>query len=89
MANTYVPSHPDFAVDFRPGAYTSSLRSLKVCFRYIWSISEPKKIQAFKAGQVLAHVKGITKQPKTYATVQYGLAPDDNLDLNSDLRFST
>jgi len=66
----HTPTHPgEFAVEFSPGDYASSLKSLN----------------AFTAGEVMAYVKGTTKAAKSYSTVQHGSGIDDNIELNSDL----
>ncbi|KAF9564273.1 hypothetical protein CPC08DRAFT_705451 [Agrocybe pediades] len=67
---SYVPSHPgSFVVEFAPGDFQSSLKSLK----------------AFKAGQNIAAIEGTTKGPKAYTSVQCGPGEEDHIELNSDL----
>lgn len=69
---SYVPSHPGlFQVDFKPGDYCSALIACK----------------GFESGEVITHLTGLTKSPRSYATVQCGHGPDDHLSLNSDLRY--
>ncbi|EAU90155.1 hypothetical protein CC1G_05693 [Coprinopsis cinerea okayama7 len=65
----YVPSHKEFIVEFVPGEYRSSLRTR----------------QAFKKGEVMAPLRGLTRGPKRYTSVQCGKGPDDHIELNSDL----
>jgi len=67
-----VPSHPGlFQVDFKPGDHCSALIACK----------------GFEVGQVIAHLTGLTKGPRSYATMQCGHGPDDHVDLNSDLLY--
>ncbi|KAF9477761.1 hypothetical protein BDN70DRAFT_91691 [Pholiota conissans] len=67
---SYVPTHREFLVEFAPGEYSSSLKSLK----------------AFKAGQIMAVLKGLTtKAKKAYTSVQCGRGPYDHIELNNDL----
>ncbi|KAF5316544.1 hypothetical protein D9619_006144 [Psilocybe cf. subviscida] len=65
----YKPSHAEFVVEFVPGQYMSSLKSRK----------------AFKAGEVMAVLTGLTRGSKAYTTVQCGRNPRDHIELNSDL----
>ncbi|KAH9479641.1 Histone-lysine N-methyltransferase ash1 [Psilocybe cubensis] len=70
--NTYVPTHPgSFLVEFVPGEYRSSLKSLK----------------SFQAGETLALLTGISKGVKAYSSVQCGNGPNDHIELNSDLLY--
>ncbi|KDR67984.1 hypothetical protein GALMADRAFT_257533 [Galerina marginata CBS 339.88] len=66
---SYVPTHSELIVEFAPGEYRSSLKSLK----------------AFKEGEVLAILKGTIKSRKAYTSVQCGSGPGDHIELNSDL----
>ncbi|KAF8269862.1 hypothetical protein EI94DRAFT_1724466 [Lactarius quietus] len=69
---SYIPSHPSlFQVDFKPGNYCSGLIACK----------------GFEAGEVMTYLTGLTKSPRTYATMQCGPGPDDHLSLNSDLLY--
>ncbi|EUC59539.1 galactose-proton symport protein, putative [Rhizoctonia solani AG-3 Rhs1AP] len=62
-----------FEVDIQPGSFNSSLRSLV----------------AFKEGQLMAHLIGMTKVPtKTWTSVQCGLGQSDHLELNSTLVYA-
>ncbi|KAG9035579.1 hypothetical protein FS842_003677 [Serendipita sp. 407] len=73
-ANTDVrpPSHPGvFRVERRPGAFNSELLSSK----------------AFKEGEVIARLEGLTKGPKAYSSVQCGTGEEDHVELNSDLLY--
>ncbi|KAL0953502.1 hypothetical protein HGRIS_004728 [Hohenbuehelia grisea] len=65
----YVPSHENFAVEFLPGEFSSYLKTNK----------------AFKAGEVLAYLEGLTKGPRAYTSVQCGPGVNDHVELNSDL----
>ncbi|PPQ79677.1 hypothetical protein CVT25_003251 [Psilocybe cyanescens] len=70
--SSYVPTHPrDFVVEFVPGEYRSSLKSLKT----------------FQPGETLALLTGISKGPKAYSSVQCGSGPGDHIELNSDLLY--
>ncbi|KAF8899614.1 hypothetical protein CPB84DRAFT_1924377 [Gymnopilus junonius] len=64
----YVPTHPDLIVEFAPGEFSSSLKSFK----------------AFKSGEVLAVLEGLTASRKAYTSVQCGAGPEDHIELNSD-----
>ncbi|KAH9004694.1 hypothetical protein EDB86DRAFT_2884976 [Lactarius hatsudake] len=69
---SYVPSHPGlFQVNFKPGNYGSVLIACK----------------DFEAAEVIAHLAGLTKAPRSYATMQCGRGPDDHVLLNSDLLY--
>ncbi|KAH9993726.1 hypothetical protein BJV74DRAFT_877772 [Russula compacta] len=68
----YVPSHPGlFEVDFRPGDFCSMLITRK----------------DFEAGEVMTHLTCMTKGPRSYATVQCGPGPGDNVSVKSDLTY--
>ncbi|KAH9066654.1 hypothetical protein EDB87DRAFT_1553239, partial [Lactarius vividus] len=64
------PSHPGlFQVNFKPGDYGSVLIACR----------------GLEAGKVIAHLTGLTKAPRSYATMQCDCGPDDHVLLNSDL----
>ncbi|KAH9967295.1 hypothetical protein BC827DRAFT_1123342 [Russula dissimulans] len=66
------PSHPGlFQVDIREGEYLSVLIACK----------------DFEVGEVLTDLTGLTKAPKSYATIQCGPGPEDHCSLNSDLDY--
>jgi len=68
----YVPSHPGlFEVDFREGYYCSALIARK----------------DFEAGEIMVYLTGLTKGPKSYATMQCGPRSGDHVLLNSDLSY--
>ncbi|KIM44856.1 hypothetical protein M413DRAFT_442826 [Hebeloma cylindrosporum] len=67
--DSYIQSYREFLVEFAPGENRSSLKSLK----------------AFKAGETMAVLKGLTKGQKAYTSVQCGRGPEDHIELNSDL----
>lgn len=68
----YVPSHPGlFQVVFKSGNYRSALIASK----------------GFEAGEVIAHLTGLTKGLRSYATLQCGRGSDDHVFLNSDLLY--
>ncbi|KAI0060954.1 hypothetical protein BV25DRAFT_1887393 [Artomyces pyxidatus] len=67
---SYTPSHPGlFVVDFKSGDFASALVATK----------------NFEVDEVMTSLKGCTKSPKAYSTVQCGVGQDDHLELNSDL----
>ncbi|EIM86877.1 uncharacterized protein STEHIDRAFT_131417 [Stereum hirsutum FP-91666 SS1] len=68
----YTPTHPElFAVEFKPGEYSSSLVARK----------------DFAEGERIARLEGLTKGPKAYSSVQCGPNVDDHIELNSDLLY--
>jgi len=68
----YVPSHPElFEVKFRSGDYCSVLIARK----------------DFEAGDVVTYLDDFTVKPKSYATLQCGPGPDDNVGSSGDLRY--
>ncbi|CAL1714963.1 unnamed protein product [Somion occarium] len=74
MSPSYSPTHPElFTVQFGDGEFSAFLQSNKT----------------FEAGEVIAKLEGITiGTPKRYTSVQCGEYSQDNLELNSDLRFA-
>jgi hypothetical protein len=46
-------------------------------------------MEAFAPNEVLAKFEGLTRAPKAYTSVQCGRRPDDHMELNSDLVYST
>ncbi|KAN0121216.1 hypothetical protein V8E52_003804 [Russula decolorans] len=67
----YVPSHPGLFEVDFKEGYYSALIARK----------------DFDAGEVMVYLTGITKRPKSYATVQCGPRSDDHVLLNSDLSY--
>ncbi|PPQ66670.1 LOW QUALITY PROTEIN: hypothetical protein CVT26_009424 [Gymnopilus dilepis] len=65
------PSHSGLEVEFSPGEYQSSLKSRK----------------AFKSGEILTFLQGLTRSRKAYSTLQCGIGPDDHVELNSDFLY--
>ena len=88
-AQAYVPTHRDLRVEFAPGDFQSSLKTLKVntlCFRNRSRLEH--FIQSWKAGDVITPLVGLTKAAKAYSSVQCGAGPNDHVELNSDLVYS-
>ncbi|KAJ6624944.1 hypothetical protein B0H10DRAFT_2174374 [Mycena sp. CBHHK59/15] len=56
MAQSYTPSHADFVVEFKPGNFTSFLKTASV----------------FSAGDTLTFLSNLTRSRKSYSTVQSG-----------------
>jgi hypothetical protein len=42
-------------------------------------------VKAFRAGEFITALEGLTKSPKAYTSVQCGPGLDDHVELNSDL----
>lgn len=91
----YVPTHPElFAVEFKPGEYSSSLVARKASpsapptpFGTISTDLPATFAQDFAEGERVARLEGLTKGPKAYSSVQCGPNLDDHIELNSDLLY--
>jgi hypothetical protein len=86
---SYVPSYPDFIVDFRPGEFSSGLKAKKVSSRASFTDYLLTVFKAFEAGDFLVKFEGLTKSEKTYTSVQCGRGSEDHVELNSDLVYGT
>jgi len=90
----YVPSHPDlFEVKFRSGDYCSVLIARKVRIPIFWQCPGRDSnysillSQDFEAGDVVTYLNDFTVKPKSYATLQCGPGPDDNVMSSGDLKY--
>ena len=43
--------------------------------------------KAFKSGEILTFLQGLTRSRKAYSTLQCGIGPDDHVELNSDFLY--
>lgn len=87
----YIPTYPEFIVNFAAGKFSSSLKTLRVSrnLHIDWHTYLLHKPLAFDAGEQMAPLKGFTKALKAYTTVQCGSGPHDHIELNSDLVYGT
>lgn len=82
------PSHPGlFTVEFKPGDFNSRLVADKVGYNTLYC-TLIKFLQGYAQGEIICYLEGLTKGPKAYSSVQYGIGEDENFELNSDLVYS-
>jgi hypothetical protein len=85
---TYVPSHPTlFLVEFGSAEFDSCLRAQKVSALELMCRAELNSLKSFEAGEIITQLKGLSKGPKAYTSVQCGTGSEDHIELNSDLVF--